>query len=153
MKLINTIIAITFSLITFSATAHSKLTDNGCTDLTVNNTVKMNTIDNNGVELTFKTGINGFYIKWQTSNESNTSRFELQVTDGSKSFKTIRTVAASDVTEWSTSYETKFIRNYVSAENVYYRLKTVFNNGTEVYTAATSFEIPSAAGISYANVR
>ena len=153
MKLINTIIAITFSLITFSATAHSKLTDNGCTDLTVNNTVKMNTIDNNGVELTFKTGINGFYIKWQTSNETNTNRFELQVTDGSKSFKTIRTIAAGDVTEWSSAYETKFIRNYLSAEKVYYRLKTVFANGTEVYTAATSFEISGGTALRYANVR
>lgn len=153
MKTLNTIIAITFSLISFTATANTTITGNDCADVTVNNTVKMNAIGTNGSELKFEMGVNGFYVKWQTSNETNTNHFELQVTDGSKSFKTIRTIAAGDVTEWSSAYETKFIRNYLSAEKVYYRLKTVFANGTEVYTAATSFEISGGTALRYANVR
>ena len=153
MKTLNTIIAITFSLISFTATANTTITGNDCADITFNNTVKMNAIGTNGSELKFETGVNGFSVKWQTSNETNTSRFELQVTDGSKSFKTIRTVAAGDVTEWSSAYEVNFIRNYLSVEKVYYRLKTVFANGTEVYTAATSFEMLAGTTVRFANVR
>lgn len=153
MKTLKTIIAITFSLISLTATANTTITGNDHADVTVNNTVKMNAIGSNGSELKFETGVNGFSVEWQTSNEINTSRFELQVTDGSKSFKTIRTVAAGAVTEWSSDYKVNFIRNYLSVEKVYYRLKTVFANGTEVYTAASSFEILAGSTVRFANVR
>lgn len=153
MKTLNSLIVITLLLTTLSATAKIKPTKHKRTTITLENRVSMNGIGNNGVELKFGTGENGFYIAWQTSHENNTKHFELQVTDGSKSFKTIKIIAANNATQWLTNYETTFIRNYISVEKVYYRLKTVFTNNTEVYTAAIFFKITSTDTLAYANVR
>ena len=148
MKTLTTIIAITFALFASTANAQTKFINDG----TAANNVQMNKIGTNGAELKFEMGANGSYVKWQTATESNTSHFELQVSNDNKSFATIRTVAASDVTDWAANYQTKFIRNYLSVEKVYYRLKTVFNNGTEVITAATTFEVANNSAVSFANV-
>ena len=143
MKTLTTIIAITFSLFTISTSAQVNFTSS---DASV---VKLNAA---GGELKFEMGANGSVVKWSTSTESNTSHFELQVSNDNQNFETIRIVSASDVTAWSTNYQTKFIRNYMSAAKVYYRLKTVFTNGTELVSASTTFEITNGTSVSYANV-
>ena len=150
MKTISTIITgITFSLITFQANAQAKFIINDGTETVA---VTMNKIGTNGTELKFEQTANGSFVKWATSNESNTSHFELQTSNDNNTFTTIRKVAASDVTEWATNYEAKFTKNYLSAAKVYYRVKTVFINGAETFTGAASFKITNGNGTSYASI-
>jgi hypothetical protein len=146
MKTLTTIIAITFSLFTINATAQTQFASSS-------ETVTAATIvEVNGKGIQFEANNNGIFIKWEVANESNTSHFELQVSDDNKSFETIRKVAASDVTTWATNYQAKFMRNYSSVNKVFYRLKTVFSNGTEVYTTATTFQTTTNTG-AFVNVR
>jgi hypothetical protein len=150
MKTMKTIITIIIATIfTANVNAQSKFTVNSSIETAANN-VKLT--GENGTELKYVLGANGPSIKWETSNEANTSHFELQISDDGKEFSTIRKVAASDVTEWNTAYETKFSKNYISVKKVYYRLKIVFSNGSEILTAATSFKIPGAKATSYASI-
>jgi len=95
---------------------------------------------------------NGAAITWSTAAESNTSQFEVEVSFDNKSFETIRTIAASETTQWATSYETKFKRTYLSEGKVYYRVKTVFVDGTSTVSNAISLEVATANGISYATI-
>ena len=150
MKTIYTlIIATTFSLIALHTTAQVKFNINSNTETA---TVAMNKIGTNGTELKFENTANGSFVKWETATETNTSHFELQVSDDNNTFTTIRKIAASDATAWATNYETKFTKRYLSAAKVYYRVKTVFTNGTEVFTTATAFQVTNNNGVSYASI-
>jgi len=143
MKTLTTIIAITFTLFTATVAAQAKFINDG----TVANNV---TITNN--EFQFEKNANGAVITWQTANESNCSQFELQISYDNKSFETIKTVAASDMTQWATNYEIKFRKTYLSAAKVYYRLRTVFTNGAEAFTSANAFQVSTGTAVSYASI-
>lgn len=69
-----------------------------------------------------------------------------------QNFETTKLIAASDVTAWSTNYQVKFSRTYLSEEKVYYRIKTVFNDGVEMYTSSTTFALTIGNEISYASI-
>ena len=148
--IINTIFII---LILCSATvnAQTKFTINTNPETAVN-TVALNTIGADGNELKFERDANGASIKWQTSGESNTSHFELQLSYDNETFEMSKIIAASDVTAWCTNYEVKFRKTYLSGEKVYYRIKTVFNNGAEAYTNATAFALTIGNEINYASI-
>ena len=133
-----------------AANAQTKFSINDGTENVANNAIMTDAAKNN--ELKFEMGANGASIKWQTSNENNTSHFELQISDDNKTFTSIKKVAASDMTQWATNYEVKFRKTYIAAEKVYYRVKTVFTNGAEMYTAATAFAIANGTGVSYASI-
>ena len=143
MKTLTTIIAITFALFTSAANAQTKFINDG----TVANNV---TIANN--EFKFEKNANGAVITWQTAKESNCSQFELQISYDNKSFETIKTVAASDMTQWATNYELKFRKTYLSAAKVFYRLKTVFTNGEDISTSASAFQVSTGTAVSYASI-
>jgi hypothetical protein len=106
----------------------------------------------NSAEVNIEKNANGAAITWSTAAESNTSHFEVEVSYDNKSFQTIRTVAASETTKWATKYESKFKRTYLSAGKVYYRVKTVFTDGTTTVTNASTLAITTANGISYATI-
>jgi hypothetical protein len=129
MKTITTIIAIIFAA-----------------NVTAQNSVKFN---NN---ISVEKNSNGASIKWMTAAESNTSHFEIEISYDGKSFESIRTVAASETTKWNTNYEAKFKRTYISVEKVYYRVSTVFVDGTSTATEAVSLEVNNGASVSYASI-
>ena len=131
-----------FSLVSFSSTAQTSETAAS----------KMNQIGKNGGELKMERNGQGVFIKWQTSAESNSSHFELQVSSDNKTFTSIRNIAASETTHWNTNYEAKFQRSYMSAVKVYYRVKTVFINNEENFTTATAFEMKNGKAVNYASI-
>jgi hypothetical protein len=109
-----------------------------------------NTVTLNKVNI--EKNANGAAITWSTAAESNTSQFEVEVSFDNKSFEAIRTIAASETTQWATNYETKFKRTYLSEGKVYYRVKTVFVDGTSTVSNAISLEVATANGISFATI-
>jgi len=112
---------------------------------TAQNTVILNKVN-------IEKNANGAAITWSTAAESNTSQFEVEVSFDNKSFETIRTIAASETTQWATNYQTTFKRTYLSEGKVYYRVKTVFVDGTSSVSNAISLEVATANGISYATI-
>ena len=141
------IIIIIATIFTANSNAQSKfaLSINGAS-----NNVKLT--GNSGAELKCELGANGPAITWETLNEANTSHFELQVSYDGNNFSTIRKIAASDVTEWNTTYKAQFHKNYVSVEKVYYRLKVIFTNTDETVTAPIAFTMPNRTKVSYASI-
>ena len=114
------------------------------------NDIKISENQGNAVKCVL--GANGPSIQWETAEEVNTSHFEIQVSYDGTEFTSIRNVAASEITNWTTFYEAKFHKNYISAEKVYYRLKTVFTDGSETITTPISFIIVNSEGTSYASI-
>ena len=151
MKAISTILTITFTFFVAAVNAQTKFTINNNGE-TINNIAVLNTMGNNGSELKFEKSANGASVQWQTLKESNTSHFELQISYDNQSFETIKKIAASDVTAWSTNYQTRFSRTYISGEKVYYRIKTVFNNGDELYTNSSAFTVTIGNDVSYVSI-
>ncbi|MDN3654614.1 hypothetical protein QWZ08_03185 [Ferruginibacter paludis] len=151
MKAISTILAVTCTFLVTSVNAQVKFTINNNPE-TVTNDISFKPMGAEGNELKFERDANGASIKWQAINESNTSHFELQLSYDNHTFETSKLIAASDVTAWSTNYEVKFRKTYLSEEKVYYRIKTVFNNGDEMYTASTTFSLTIGNETSYASI-
>jgi hypothetical protein len=151
MKSIINTIAIILILCSATVNAQTKFTLNTNTETAVN-TVTLNTIGAEGNELKFERDANGASVKWQTTGESNTSQFELQLSYDNENFETSKIVAASDVTSWVTNYEVRYRKTYLSGVKVYYRIKTVFNNGAETYTNATAFALTIGHEINYASI-
>jgi hypothetical protein len=151
VKTTTIIIAITFTLFTNAVIAQAKFTVN-TNSKPVANAATFKPMGAEGSELKFERDANGAYIKWQAVNESNTSHFELQLSYNNQTFETTKLIAASDITYWVTSYEVKFKRTYLSGEKVYYRIKTVFNDGDEMYTSSTTFALTIGNEISYASI-
>lgn len=144
-------ITICFSLFAITAVAQTRFMLNNCTETVLNNAVIYAT-GLNGSELKFEMDTNHAYIKWQAINESNTSHFEMQISDDNKVFTTLKKVAASDITQWATNYQAAFRKTYLSSKKVYYRIKTVFSDGAEKYTSSTSFETSDGRSISYISI-
>ncbi|CAN5400433.1 hypothetical protein BH11BAC5_BH11BAC5_40370 [soil metagenome] len=151
MKAISTILTITFTFFVAAVNAQTKFTFNN-NEETISNIAALNTIGNNSSELQFERNANGASIQWQTAKESNTSHFELQISYDNQTFETIKKIAASDVTAWLTNYKAKFSRTYLSEEKVFYRIKTVFNNGDEVYTNSSAFTVTIGNEMSYVSI-
>ncbi|MEO6356632.1 MAG: hypothetical protein ABIU77_27515 [Ferruginibacter sp.] len=151
MKAISTILTITFTFFVAAVNAQTKFTFNN-NEETISNIAALNTIGNNSSELQFERNANGASIQWQTAKESNTSHFELQISYDNQTFETIKKIAASDVTAWLTNYQAKFSRTYLSEEKVFYRIKTVFNNGDEVYTNSSAFTVTIGNEMSYVSI-
>ena len=105
---------------------------------------------NKGIEI--NKNANGASINWTASNESNTSQFEVEISYDNKNFQSIRTVAASETTKWNTSYEAKFKRTYLSVDKIYYRVRTVFVDGSSEVTASVALEVKGMNGVSYASI-
>jgi hypothetical protein len=105
---------------------------------------------NKGV--TINKNANGAAISWTASNESNTSQFEVEISYDNQSFQSIRTVAASETTKWATNYEAKFKRTYLSVDKIYYRVKTVFIDGSSEVTAPVALEVKGTNGAMYASI-
>ena len=105
---------------------------------------------NKGIEI--NKNANGASFTWTASNESNTSQFEIEISYDNNNFTSIRTVAASETTKWATNYEAKFKRTYLSVEKVYYRVKTVFVDGSSVASPSVALEVKGANGVSYASI-
>jgi hypothetical protein len=105
---------------------------------------------NKGIEIS--KNANGASINWTASNESNSSQFEIEISYDNNNFTTIRTVAASETTKWATNYEAKFKRTYLSVEKIYYRVKTVFVDGSFEVTPSVCLEVKGANAVSYASI-
>lgn len=137
MKKITTFAAtLILIIVSTNSIAQSRfITDDGL------NTLKANAVSfskNNGSanELVFDINANESAIKWSTSNEANMSHFELQISNDGTNFTTLNKVAASDYTQWQTSYKVTFRKRYLSAQKVYYRVKAVFADNSVEYTSA-----------------
>jgi hypothetical protein len=136
MKTINNIIT-TIIITLFTVNANAQFTTEAA------NTVKLNITTGN--ELNYTAAAYGASVKWETAAEANTSHFELEISYDGIEFKSVRKVAASETTNWNTVYEVKFNKSYTSVEKVYYRLKTVFVDGTATVTNATAFQMLNSA--------
>jgi hypothetical protein len=135
MKTLNIILAFTFSLIATVSFAQPMLNSNNAT---------MNTIGANGNQLKVENVNNGFSIKWQTASESNTARFELQISEDNQNFTKIKKVIASNNSEVATNYEATFNNTIILADTVYCRVKTVFADGSEMFTTAVVLNMNAA---------
>jgi glucose/arabinose dehydrogenase len=74
-------------------------------------------------------------VKWQTSFEQNTSRFEVQYNADGSNWQTAGSINASGQPNGS-SYS--FIHNFTVSSNVLYRLKIIDNNGSFTYSPTVS---------------
>ncbi len=74
-------------------------------------------------------------ISWQTKAETNTSHFELQRSIDGQHFEPIETLAAKGFSMKNNSYSTTVTFNNLNNNPLYYRLKSVFVNGKELFTA------------------
>lgn len=97
-----------------------------------------------GEEVTYEATPNESEIIWSTSKETNTSHFELQISQDGINFTEIKKVAASDYTQWQTNYKVTFRKSYLSAVKVYYRLKAVFSDNGVAYSTAVVFNVAKA---------
>jgi YD repeat-containing protein len=150
MKTMKSIIILAATLFTTSAFAQNKMDIYSTNESP--NTISLAKI-NNGSELKLEMDANTNSIQWQTTNENNTSHFELQVSYDNQDFITAKKIAASEKTAWATTYQANFTKSYISVEKVYYRLKQVFIDGSVQYTNATSFVNRSGKELTYTIVR
>jgi hypothetical protein len=79
-------------------------------------------------------------LQWQTTQENNSSYFELQRSEDGKSFETIATVTAKGNTSINNYQHTDdlFFYNY---KTVYYRIKMVDSNGKFKYSGIVILEL------------
>jgi uncharacterized protein YfdQ (DUF2303 family) len=76
-------------------------------------------------------------ISWQTITEVNTRYFELQRSYNGKNYETIGLIKAVGNAKNAATYGFIDFKNENRRGQSYYRLKTVFEDGTEAYTIGT----------------
>jgi hypothetical protein len=90
-------------------------------------------------------------ISWQTKTETNTSHFELQRSKDGKNFEPIETITASGMSQKKHRYSTADASYGVCNDQLYYRVKSVFVNGKESFTAILTVDL-SLTGQASANI-
>ena len=86
---------------------------------------------------------NMLQIRWQTKAETNTSHFKLQCSIDGQRFEPIETIAAKGFSKKNNSYSTTVTFNNLNNDPLYYRLKSVFVNGKEVFTSILVVDMAS----------
>jgi hypothetical protein len=86
--------------------------------------------------------VNGSLLTWQTLQEINSERFEIERKDRSGSFRYIGRVAASVHSNNLKSYQ--FTDPGAAAGPNYYRLKLVESNGATMYSNTIYLDVPAA---------
>ena len=154
MKKLNLfLIALCTVLISNSLFAQIKFTADDGLNSSRPNSFFLTRIGRSGEELAYEATPNDAVIKWQTQKETNTSHFEMQLSFDGNIFTAVKTVAASDNTQWQTNYQVTFRKSYLSAEKVYYRLKIVFSDNSVEYSEPAVFKILDASNrTSYASL-
>lgn len=84
-------------------------------------------------------------IKWQTAQEVNTARFELEASDNGNIWKNVTSIAAKGNSTVTQSYAYTDMAATVSSGTYYYRLKIVDKDGTVNYSTIKSIQIKGAA--------
>ncbi len=140
-------------LISCSSFAQIKFTaDDGLNNSRPNDLLFSKTGNADG-ELVYAATPNEAIIKWQTIKEANTSHFEIQISFDGIAFTPVKTVAASDNTQWQTNYQVTFRKTYLSAQKVYYRLKILFSDNSVEYSEPVFFKISTGLNqASYASL-
>lgn len=99
--------------------------------------------------LSFKGSLQGntAMLKWETSNETNTSHFSIERSVDGRNFDGIGTVTAGGNTQIVTNYS--YPDNDVtslSVNRIYYRLKMFDDNGEYTYSSVITIALPDITG-------
>lgn len=86
---------------------------------------------------------NDAFLQWETSNENNSSHFEVERSTDGKNFKKIGTVAASGNNAGAKYSYTDYDADKQSSALLYYRLKMVDNDGSSSYSHIISLLLNS----------
>jgi len=90
-------------------------------------------------------------ISWQTNKETNTSHFELQRSIDGQNFEPIESITAGGISQKNSGYSTTDTYYNVNNDVLYYRIKSVFVNGRESFTAVLVVNLTIAAQVSIHN--
>jgi len=97
---------------------------------------------------------NDVKLDWVTATEENNAGFEIQRSFDGRNFETIDFVAGSGTTQETKNYDfsDKNIQNRALSNIIYYRLKQMDYDGTEVYTEAISIKMAAEAHLDIISV-
>lgn len=127
---------IAFSLTIFTATAHSQA-------MFISH--KISETAGTGKHSVLITGVkmesaaNGFSFQWNTSNEIGVTRYEIQMSENTSNFSTVKRVTV--LPNATNLYTVRLHNTIIFSDTVYFRIKTVFADGSISYTAASAFAI------------